>query len=738
MERWKNTWSLARLAKVPQNTWAVLVWSRQNTQLCFSCWAIWHGYADRPDPDATSGDCPCCKLISITLRSNGSLNDTDWYAILQYEGRGIKSLLKGETAALDERESGRSPLFLEIYLAGDWVHNSPIWLSFESNAALRRRRICSAPTISFDIPSQVDIPLLRSWTDKCESHRYIPGGRAGNNNNDRSQQVHDIFLIDVRQEMLVRCSLLPDESMVPYFTLSYVWGSTEFFKTTKDNIDSLLLAGGLAESEVELPRTFLDAMKLVRLIGGTYLWIDALCIIQDDHMKHAQLHIMDQIYGRAYMTIVSLVGNSAHAGLPGVDANTRVRRSVTCPIDSGTLYVGLPCLERAIRESKHHTRAWTYQETFVSKRCLFVSEGQFFYRCCSRTFHAEGLDRQAEIPSNQELELGLGLMPDWWRSENAFFSAIENYTKRTLSHDEDIMDAFSGALERMKEMGYRPRGDPTMDLTSPNALLWFPVKMNLTRRSNLLDSAATIYPSWSWTGWRGAVTYASLKFGRNASFRTVTLRWSHRYKPAHEDTFHNLEARHDHERKRHDPVDFCVQLICSQLLGLALREPRFEDDASNRYSHVRHLNLYKFRTFLCSMSNFTCSSSITYVHRRATPQIEVMLVGLHNRDGKRCGFLFNPPKLSPTLSSLDNEDQRYFLVALSMKKQHNWLENIPEMEYDTDRSMTAEKKCLCCLNVMLVKKSNEYHGIVERIAVGQMHPPAWAEAVPIVTTITMM
>lgn len=732
-ERGDAKWSLSRLVKAPHNAWGMWTSNQKNTQLCFSCWAIWHGQSDEPNPEKTSSNCPCCKLIAIVLRSEGIVDKHGWYAVLQFQGKGIKSLLKSHETVLDERESGRTPLFLELYLKEDWVHKSAIWVSYESNDAYSRRRACSTPTITFDIPDQVSQPLLRSWISECDNHGHFPGGSTGDNS--RSQEVHKIFLIDVRQQMLVHCSLAPEQKMATYFALSYVWGPTNFFKTTKSNVRSLLLPGGLAAPHVQLPKTFLDAMRLVDLLGGRYIWIDALCIIQDGQMKHNQLQIMDQIYGRAYMTIVCLAGNSAHAGLPGLDANTRIRRPIACRIGEGVLYEGLPSLERAIRGSTHYTRAWTFQETFVSKKCLFISEGQFFYRCYSNRFHAESLDRQAEIPSNQELELELGLMPDWWRSENAFFSSVENYTKRTLSHDEDIIDAFSGALERMKEMGYQPQGDLTMDITSANSLLWFSVDKNATRRSTLPSSGGTMYPTWSWTGWRGAVTYASLKFGRNASFRTVSLRWSHRYKPAGADCFHSLEAERD---ERTESKELCAQPYCLQLLTLARGEPRFKDISDERYPDLRHLSLYRFRTSVCTMLNFACCSRLSYVHRRSTPHIDVTLVGIHDRNGKRCGFLFNPPEFDPPLSSLHNEVQHYFLVTVSMKKQHNWLENIPGMDHDTGHWPNVEKECSCCLNIMLVRESEEHDGLVERIAVGQMNPQAWAEAEPIVATVTMM
>ncbi|KAF2451238.1 hypothetical protein P171DRAFT_1767 [Karstenula rhodostoma CBS 690.94] len=279
----------------------------------------------------------------------------------------------------------------------------------------------------------------------------------------------------------------------------------------------------------------------------------------------------------------------------------------------------------------------------------------------------------------------------------------------------------------MKQMGYRPRGDRTMDLVSPSSLLWFSVDKSATRRSSLLNSEEITHPTWSWTGWRGAITYASLKFGRNASSYTESLRWSQSYKPAGIDWFHFLEEGNN---IRHESEAFCAQPYCSQLVNLPWGHHRFK---FKQYLDLRHLSLYRFCTSVCTTSNFHYYSWKSYVHRDSTPHIDVTLLGIFNRDGKRCGVLFNPPPFNPPLPSMGTNVQNYSLITISMKKQYSWLEDISTSDYNTkDEQEDTVNGCGCWLNVMLVKKSEQYEELVERVAVGQMHPRAWVEANPTV------
>lgn len=104
--------------------------------------------------------------------------------------------------------------------------------------------------------------------------------------------------------------------------LSYVWGKArakvslpeDAYKRNRNNCAN----GHLIEQWENLPRTILDAAQVVRGSGEKYLWVDALCINQND--PEDQQHLvteMGAIYGASLVTIVS-TGDHADTGLPGV------------------------------------------------------------------------------------------------------------------------------------------------------------------------------------------------------------------------------------------------------------------------------------------------------------------------------------------------------------------------------------------------------------------------------------
>jgi hypothetical protein len=67
-----------------------------------------------------------------------------------------------------------------------------------------------------------------------------------------------------------------------YLALSHRWGASpnlgEYFCTCKYNIDEHQQGMDVAN----FPKTFRDAINITRALGVPYLWIDSLCIIQDD------------------------------------------------------------------------------------------------------------------------------------------------------------------------------------------------------------------------------------------------------------------------------------------------------------------------------------------------------------------------------------------------------------------------------------------------------------------------
>ncbi|KAH9950034.1 hypothetical protein B0H21DRAFT_724460, partial [Amylocystis lapponica] len=78
-----------------------------------------------------------------------------------------------------------------------------------------------------------------------------------------------------------------------------------------------------------LPGTIRDAVLFVRhgQLGERYVWIDALCIVQDDPAdKAAQIPVMDLVYGNVLLTIFAASGNTADAPIPGLRPRARTQQ----------------------------------------------------------------------------------------------------------------------------------------------------------------------------------------------------------------------------------------------------------------------------------------------------------------------------------------------------------------------------------------------------------------------------
>jgi hypothetical protein len=157
--------------------------------------------------------------------------------------------------------------------------------------------------------TDIDCALVNYWLRRCnEYHQHC--------HVTRSQGRKDIAirLIDVVDQCIVNGTLANR-----YFALSYVWGGIERLEATRENIATLEQKGALFARSSSLPRFVLHAMAFVARLNQRYLWVDSLCIVQDDHVeKHDQIGFMHEIYTAAYATIVQHSGCDADAGLPGV------------------------------------------------------------------------------------------------------------------------------------------------------------------------------------------------------------------------------------------------------------------------------------------------------------------------------------------------------------------------------------------------------------------------------------
>jgi hypothetical protein len=176
------------------------------------------------------------------------------------------------------------------------------------------------------------------------------------------------------------------ETSCPYICLSYVWGPpianpillTTATKTRMETID------GLVNNGIDLPPTIKDAMKVTRDIGLRYLWVDALCIIQDDDDdKKNFIPNMDIIYGNATLTIVACTNLSPAEALPGIGAprqHTQIVENVQ-GLTLGAAFHDTRTLDHGIENSTWNSRAWTFQERGLSQRSVYFTQSQMCFTC---------------------------------------------------------------------------------------------------------------------------------------------------------------------------------------------------------------------------------------------------------------------------------------------------------------------------------------------------------------------
>ncbi|KAK1671584.1 heterokaryon incompatibility, partial [Colletotrichum godetiae] len=92
-----------------------------------------------------------------------------------------------------------------------------------------------------------------------------------------------------------------------FAVLTYVWGGIEQPKLKEANMDEYSCDYGLDAIWRDIPKTIRDAIHVCETIGERYLWVDALCIVQDSPRDvKTQILRMREIYSAAKFTIAAV------------------------------------------------------------------------------------------------------------------------------------------------------------------------------------------------------------------------------------------------------------------------------------------------------------------------------------------------------------------------------------------------------------------------------------------------
>jgi hypothetical protein len=165
----------------------------------------------------------------------------------------------------------------------------------------------------------------------------------------------------------------------PYIALSYKWGKSNNVTTTKSTLDDH--KKGIMFHK--LPKTIRDATMVARQLEVKYLWVDAICIVQDDASDWEQEAAkMGTIYMHSYCTIAAHAADNADDGfLEQALSEPKAARLGGLMITQGSNK------KLHIEESGLSSRGWVLQERLLSQRTVHFASGGAIYTESGTGFH---------------------------------------------------------------------------------------------------------------------------------------------------------------------------------------------------------------------------------------------------------------------------------------------------------------------------------------------------------------
>ncbi|KAG4438146.1 hypothetical protein IFR05_006357 [Cadophora sp. M221] len=255
-----------------------------------------------------------------------------------------------------------------------------------------------------------------------------------------------------------------------YMALSYCWGSAEessrLLKTTHSTIGERLTA---IKFET-MPLAVQDAVTVARTLQIQYIWIDSLCIIQDDAEDwQIESSRMADIFSNAYLTIVAAVGSSCHDSFLYREPNqlscdVKVKSHVLGTLDGQfSLRSRRPRGTEKMSEivdSKWISRGWTFQEERLARRVLMFGKNKFFLDC--RTIERaedteyyrlrpDWVGSVCGIPSEENGAIRASKYSQMRSTSDHWQTLCSHYSYRELTFAADKLPAISGIASKFSE-----------------------------------------------------------------------------------------------------------------------------------------------------------------------------------------------------------------------------------------------------------------------------------------------
>ena len=454
------------------------------------------------------------------------------------------------------------------------------------------------------LPDMCNSNLIRQWLSICESTH------GGNCRPRLDQRLSTIRLVDTRAKCIKSFVQTSDLGIPRYIALSYVWGPTlSSYTLLAKDLEHVHNIGFLDYQR--LPATILDAISLVSNIGERYIWVDRLCIVQDDDKdKMRYIPMMGSIYAEAIFTIIAAAGADSDAGLPGLRPGTRQSRQHSILINTMCI---TSCVEPVfdpgalLSDYVWKSRAWTFQEKMLSAKCIIFNSKQVYWECLTASFLEETAFEflpQGTTPRQMPSMFSWDLVrhgrevPNFYKTFNTrFVQMVESFNVRSLSIQSDMLKAIEGSLQVLTD-----RTGVSFLWGHPNLmferhLLW-PMQDNTIETKSVQG-----FPTWSWPSYPKCLlirthilTYKATiqcfvvsresNQGKNAEYSLQRV-----YQNPHDST-HDMAYEPDVQNASFEDVPLSIRNYIIPGFHLVFFADTLEIDSKRLKPDGRYLNIY--------------------------------------------------------------------------------------------------------------------------------------------------
>lgn len=257
-------------------------------------------------------------------------------------------------------------------------------------------------------------------------------------------------LLEIKPESIRLRNTLGIPNQTKYATLSHCWGPNGVnFKLTKDS----LIDFRTRIRHESLPKTFQDAIFVTRRLALEYLWIDSLCIIQDDPEDWRIESVgMSDVYGNFYINIAASSANDSSEGfLSGHVGSERLQVTARACKNEQECFQTLEVIpegmvNQAISRSVLSRRGWVLQERLLSRRTLYFTDTQLFWECDALLACESFVGGVPNIERVADDHISKGNLSNEWA--NILFK----YTSCELTQRRDMLVALSGIIKKMENL----------------------------------------------------------------------------------------------------------------------------------------------------------------------------------------------------------------------------------------------------------------------------------------------